>query len=257
MWERLVIAVALVAGCGHAAARTGDTKPTRPFEPKPAYIPGERTTWNVTWLNMKVATITMAVGQPGVVEGRPAITVRYEIATAGLMRHLTNARTEIAAILDADSGMAIKTAGSVSHLYSGHRRRRATSGELPWRRYDRPYYLEQLGTIGAARGAWRGKLGALGYIPVRVRYKRFHLEMTAVRREAIGVPAGVIRCVRIEGVLRDVYRHHPEDFPYVAWISDDSARVPVRVEVRSGWVGTVKAELSSHHDPRTSATASR
>jgi len=243
---RMGLLVLMIAGCSqvHTAPVVSDTAQS---EPEPLYIPGERATWELRWLNVVMGKLTMAVGQPGTVQGRPAIVVRMQAATAGVLAHVRKAKSELAATLDTTSGQAIKTSGNIDGLFTGDVTRqgyRARRPGLRWRRYYNAYYLEWLGALGLVRAAWTGTLGQLGFIPVSVRGRRYHLEMIAKKRERILSRKGPVNTVRIEGVLRNTGKGR--HYPYVTWISDDDRRIFIRAKIQSGWMGTVEAELTGY-----------
>lgn len=252
-----VIAAALLGASACSKQAAPPTGPTDQYEPGVRYIAGERAQWELRWLNVVMGRLTMAVGQPGEMDGQPAITVRMEAATAGVLAKLNQASSELAAVLNLQSGLAIRTSGNIDGLFTGSVTRPGFKPRHPglrWRRYWQRYFLEPLGTIGALRAAWKGQLGELGYVPVSLRGRRYHLEMTARRRERILSRQGPVAAIRIEGVLRQVRTNRPLHHAYVVWISDDPRQIPIRAHIQSGWVGTVEAELVHYSRPASGGT---
>lgn len=71
-----------------------------------------------------------------------------------------------------------------------------------------------------------------------------------VRREALTTPAGAFRTVLVEMRVRDPRRYRGEGVVRINF-TDDSARLPVRIESTMPMVGTAVLLLESHTSPAT------
>jgi hypothetical protein len=83
-------------------------------------------------------------------------------------------------------------------------------------------------------------------VPVSDGKKAVVAKVQAQQREEIRVPDGAYKTIRYEAFLFDNALYHRSAHLYV-WLSDDSRRLPVQIQVRMPiTVGTITLELEKH-----------
>ncbi|HUH04800.1 MAG TPA: DUF3108 domain-containing protein, partial [Kofleriaceae bacterium] len=163
---RVVAMAVVLAGCARVPSTAGQpagpgvTDPDLVGQVRPMYVPGETMTFEVRWFDVVMGGLNLAVGDPGTTEGRPAIVVRLEAHTDGILKLVTDARSETAALLDLDTGVPLQLAGNIDDLYSGEimdRDYQQKEVSLEWRPFalsmpDGVRATETLGGLGLLRG---------------------------------------------------------------------------------------------------------
>src|SRR5262245_35620424 len=112
--ELLALVVA-VAGCAGAEAAAPQA-PVRPAATQQAGLgltPGESMAFEVQLAGVLVGEAQLAVGEPGVVDGRRAIVVKSRAATAGAAALIRKIVDEATTVIDADTGRPISVETNV------------------------------------------------------------------------------------------------------------------------------------------------
>lgn len=194
-------------------------------------VPGESMELSVDLRGMTVGRVQVAVGQPGTVDGRPAIIIRSRAVSAGFVSIFGDLTWDLTTTLDLETGTALREEEEVHIKIPGK------AAEHEKRERSQLSGLNAHAVAGQLR-AWHSKLGE--QIQTEVTFNDFTLalELVDAGREIVGkFPA-----VRYEGTLKHRY-------PIKLWISDDESRVPLRMIVDSK-LGTVAVELVDYDAPK-------
>jgi hypothetical protein len=261
-----VAALLGVLGCARVPSTAGTPAPPDVDDPDlvgtnaPVYVSGETMVWEVRWLDLVMGGLGLAVGEPGTADGRPAIVVRLEAHTAGVLELVTDARSEMAVLLDLDSGVPLQIAGNIDDLYSGevmHEDYEQKDVALEWQ----PFHLsmpdgvratETLGGLGLLRG-WHARPGSRAHGFAGVRDLRFRMDAVSRGVETVQVAATTHPAVRIDGLATrvsfDLRPDLTDTYPFIVWLSDDERRIPLLIHVQNKWGGVVEIELTQYSAP--------
>jgi hypothetical protein len=224
----------VLLGCAGASAHS--TPPAPAVEAvelgAPLLFADETMVYAVSFRGISVATVRVAVGKPGVVEGRPAIIVEAKGATEGLLKLIgdmdwqmeTTIDTQLGTVIRAHEIADVKVVGETRHI-------------------DRDFGTEHnvLSAVSALRG-WHSKPNQ--EVSTTVRIDRLSLDVTGREAaheflDAQGKPA-----VRYDGVAEVESK-----VPITMWLSDDVARVPLAMHAATQW-GAIDVELVEYEGPR-------
>lgn len=225
--------VVFIVGCaGVAAAPAPPPAPPvqRPFQ-APLAIPGESMAFEVSFRGLRVARVQVAVGQPGVFQGRPSIIVKSHGVTDGLAALFGELDWTMSTTMDLEHGAPLLAEESAVVTVRGKTK---TENE---RFTDGTHTVHS--AVCVLRG-WQSAPAQSARTSMRIVDLVLDLEVHDVAREFLdsaGKPA-----VRYDGLARS-------RFPFKIWISDDTARVPLRAETSTKW-GAVVVELVEYNAPR-------
>jgi hypothetical protein len=194
----------------------------------PLVVPGETMVFEISFRGLRVARVQVAVGQPGWVGGRRAIIVKSHGETDGLVAMLGGLDWLLETTIDLERGTPIE---SREHATITFRGKTENSDE---HRTDDTHTIHS--AVTALRG-WRSSPDQHGQIELRIADARISLDVHEAGRDFIDKPA-----VRYEGVARG-------KFPFKIWLSDDTARVPLRMQTSTKW-GAIAIELVEYTAPR-------
>lgn len=269
---------ALGLGCGASSTTPLSVEhlalPVAPKEATPVektfYIPGESMSFTVSLRGMVGGEATLAVGEPGLVNGKPVVVVRSRVQSAGMMAVVKEVRDEMVTWIDLDSGSVLKHEASARYGKKAATVSTNLGGGKPgpfhidYKRVGRvPLALRQMlpdatlamdvhATLGVLR-AWDGDDAedASFFILSGRRLWRSVLRVGA--HETIRTAVGKHPAVRIDGVaqrvnrgLRDDKRKKPRNFSI--WFSDDANRLPLLVMVTTDY-GELRVELTDYSRP--------
>lgn len=227
----------------------------------PLFVPGEMISWDVHWLDVLMGGMSLASGHPGEVDGRDAIIVRVEAHTAGVLARVKTAYSELATMIDLDTGLPMQVAGNIDDLYSGDimdRDYQQKDVDLDWRSWDLGAYPDQpltetVGALGWLRG-WRDTDGDEVAFLARVRGMLFQLRAVARGDESIWQLGAAVGVRRIDGIVTrmsfDLRPDLTDTYPFILWVTDDERRIPVRIHVQNQWGGVTELEMTHYgsHD---------
>lgn len=234
------------------------------------YIPGEAMSFEFKFRDVLVGRAGLAVGEPGVIQGRPTLIVRSEVETVGVGKMVKVIRDDITTWLDTargqtvrqkaemifgdkDLALEIRCAGQWVFIdflrrgpkYQGKRKRFARS-KRQYRLPDGEIGHDSHAVLGALR-AWEGQVGERLYfygVSGR-RIWRSGLEFKGY--ETIRTAMGLYPTLRFEGTAqRMTYKMQPDTRRkargYTIWLSDDGNRLPLLITGRTEY-GEVSLEL--------------
>ena len=282
----LTMVAALTASCA------GRPHPSSPATPAPAavsaaapvsldgvrplFFPGETVTWEVAFRGIEGGRARLAVGAPALVDGRSVLALHAQAESSGMLAIVKNVHDDIAAWLDADTGLPLRTSsnsnatGKDIHAESvfdqvkrrvaidytiGGKKRQQTGRRLP---PDTTY--DPLGVILVLRG-WDAPDGArTGFYTMGGR-TLWRTELVVDGREVRTTRLGKLPCVRMTGTSRRLLassfspdqKKPPRKF--TVWFSDDARRVPVHI-VAATELGDLDVDATSY-EVAPLATASR
>jgi hypothetical protein len=239
---RLVLAAALLSACAGQLANPLDSdeivdapEEERPIGPAHG-VEREMVEYEVKLRGIVVGRVQVAVGSRGVVDGRPAVVVRSRAAGAGLADVFGDFRWELTTTVDIDAGCALEEDEEIDV---------AVAGKRDHQHQTRKFTLEQCRHnvhtgAGALRG-WRSHVGSSAVLEVGFDGGSVDIDLTDAARETIGTVQGSTPSVRYDGMLRGTHK-------VSAWLSDDDARVPLRMHSGSK-LGEIDVEMVSYEVP--------
>ncbi len=273
-----ILALFLLAGCGASASAPLAVEsialpklPAETIKPqKTLFIPGENMSFEISLRGVLGGTAVIAVGQPGFVDGVPAIVVRSRVNSAGVVAAIKEVRDEIVTWLDLETGIIIsheanskfgdKEAIIASKFGSG----KTGPFALDYQRKGKPNMtVVQALPPEAMAFDIHAMLGLLRAMDVRDgdeesffllsgrRLWRSSLKVGA--HETIKTATGRHPAIRFDGVaqrvnrgLRDVKKKKPRN--YSVWLSDDANRLPLLVMATTEY-GDLRVELVDYSRP--------
>lgn len=283
----LVSALAAVAchGAAPAPQKIGPVLPimTSRLPYRMWYVPGEQMSFEVSYRGLVVGRGRLAAGQPGELQGRPALIVHSELQSAGLGAFFKEVNDMLESTLDLGGEVVAghsevrigdretivdsrfpgaRVVVQVDRHQVGEQRQQQTSAPrvqvrrmLPQRTYLLPTGdrgLDIHGVLGAVR-AWRGTVGTVLVFYGLGNYSLWHNELLFYGAETLETAAGPVRAVRFTGMATRVDpllrpdRRKPRRF-YTLWLSDDQQRVPLRVTGNTEF-GEVTVDLTEYRAP--------
>jgi hypothetical protein len=212
-------------------------------------------------LDVLMGGMSLAAGHPGEVDGQRALIVRVEAHTAGVLAKLKNAYSELATMIDLDTGLPMQVAGNIDDLYSGDimdADYEQKNVDLDWRPWDTGTFpgqplTETVSALGWLRG-WRDTDGDQATFLAQVRGMLFQMNAVARGDESIWQLGASVGVRRIDGIVtRMSYDLKPDltdTYPFIMWVTDDERRIPVRIHVQNQWGGITKLEMTYYrsHD---------
>jgi hypothetical protein len=183
-----------------------------------------------------VGRVQVAVGSRGVVGGRPAVVVRSRAAGAGLADVLGDFRWELTTTVDIDAGCALDEDEEIDVAFGGKREH-----EHQTRKFTLEQCRHNVHTGAGALRGWKSHLGSNAQLEVSFDRGSVELDLTDAARETIGTFQGSTPSIRYDGMLRGKH-------PISAWLSDDDARVPLRMHSGSK-LGEIDIEMVSYEVP--------
>lgn len=272
-WSALLLAglatSAMACGGSAEAFTLPPAAPTAQAEARGALglAPGEQMAFEVRLAGVAVGEAVLAVGEPGQLEGRSALTVRSKLSTTGAVRLLRPVDDESTTVIDAQSGAPLMLETHV--LLGGQEtftKARFAQGQavVEVRRAQdaagRPYTVSfgdapahDAHSAMAELRTWRAAPGAKRTMWAVGGRRLWRVDLTYVGVESLGTAQGNRRATRLDGVG---YRANPnrtldERRPprrFSVWFSDDADRVPLRIGAITE-LGDVRIDLTEYARP--------
>ena len=257
----------------HPPAAVDARPPVELGEVKPRYFAGEQITWEVTFRGIEGGRARMAVGDPASVDGVQVLALHAQAESSGLLAVVKTFHDEIAAWLDADTGLPLRTVGDSNisgkaiHAEAtfDHAARRVTVDYVvngkpskTGRRLPAGAVYDPLGVILVLRG-WDAPNGQRAVFHTIGGRTLWRTDLVVDGRELHATKLGKLPCVRMTGTS---YRLHaslavdgkrpPRRF--TAWFTDDARRVPVEILAHTE-LGDLQVAATSYETrpPLTSA----
>jgi hypothetical protein len=223
-----------VVGCAGASAKT--TPPAAKTEVEigpPLLFADETMVYGITFRGISVASVRVAVGKPGWVDGRPAIIIKAKGATEGLLTLIGDIDWQMETTIDTELGKPIR-AHEIADV--------KVVGET--RHIDRDAGVDKhnvLSAVAALRG-WRSQPNQETSVPIRIDRLSLDAQLRETAHEFLDAqdkPA-----VRYDGTAA-----FDSKVPITMWLSDDLARVPLAMRASTEW-GAIGVELVEYEAPR-------
>lgn len=252
---RSLLPLLLAAGCATSSAPAAPATPTTPATaPTPAAkpppvvtllaaptLPGERIAFELTFRGIGVGLVETTVGQPGRYDDRTAVIIQSRATGTGVVEMITNYIGELTTTADFAEGFALAMRKEEWFEVLGK-----PHHDDYERTYPRDEQVHDLHTGIHAIRAWRSRPGDRAKITLTVAAKKLDLELVDAGR-AIH-PYRNTPAVRYTGAFDCGCEGENDMVPFTLWISDDAARVPLRIHAKTRW-GTARAELAAYSSP--------
>ncbi len=235
------------------------------------FRPGESMRFELSLRGIVGGEASVAVGSPGLVDGKRVIIVRSRVESAGVVAVFKEVKDEVTTWVDLDTGLPLEhqasvkfgpkamtvetkfaggSAGSfdVAVTRSGSEVRRVAHQSMP---ADIAAF-DAHSVIGALR-AWRAEEGQHAYFFALVGRHLWQNTVRLTQHERVRTRLGRFDALRIDGVARRLTRDLREDPRkppryYTMWLSDDDQHLPLLVTGKTEY-GEVKAELVEYTAP--------
>lgn len=233
----------------------------------PYFVAGESMTWEVTFLGVTGGRARLAVGAPGMIDGHRVIEVVAQAESAGVLAAIKRMRDSVESRIDLASGLPTLTESEVelkdkTLAVSATRRVGEAIVDLVVRRgvgrvvrstrtlpaiatHDPVSAILRLRGFRAPEGT-RAVFHTLGGLRV------WQTELLVAGVEDIDGPLGKRAALKMTGISRRMTgphldaKHKPRSF--TVWLSDDDARVPLRIEAHTE-LGDIVVTATSHEVP--------
>lgn len=199
----------------------------------PVLFADETMVYAISFRGLSVATVRVAVGKPGWVDGRPAIIIKARGATEGLLTLLGEIDWQLATTIDLSTGEAMHMHEEANVTFAGETKKIDR---------DRDTTKHTVVSAVASLRGWRSLPNQEASVDLQID----RLDLTATLHEAAheflaaqGKPA-----VRYEGIAAFDSR-----VPITMWLSDDVARVPLAMRAATKW-GAIAVDLVEYEAPR-------
>jgi hypothetical protein len=227
----------LLAGCATAAAgasmSASNAGEAKPMQLAMVYgVPGETMEYEFALRGIPVGRVVVAVGDVGWIEGRRAMIVRGRGQSAGLAALLAEMVWEMTSTVDLDHGYVLASHEETAMTFAG-------TTEHEHQNIGDEHVHDIMSAVGAIR-AWRSAPAQRAEISIRlgssslsgVLVDASHEFLASAERPAVKYTGTFEGRVHITG-----------------WLSDDTARVPLRLEMDTP-IGRLTVDLVDYHAPR-------
>jgi len=239
-------------------------------ETRALFFAGEQMTFELSLRGITGGEATLAVGTPGVVDGRREIIVQSRVESAGVAAMFKEVRDEISTSIDLATSRPVShhaqvKFGSRESTIDTHFAQGAVgSFEIEYtpkggktRRLRQAMPADQAAfdmhaAIGALR-AWTPADGEQVFLYTMAGRQLWQITLRMTGREPVKTALGRYPALRIDGVGRRVTRELRPDLDkperhFTVWLSDDENRLPLVTEGKTEY-GDVKAELVEYSRP--------
>jgi hypothetical protein len=277
-WMPLALAAALTAsGAGAAAGCAGAEAMPGPqsaalgaqaiAEAGIGLHPGESMAFEVQLAGVLVGEAQLAVGEPGVVDGRRALVVRSRAATAGAAALVRKIVDEATSVIDAETGRPISVEANVemgdkrtvsSAAFSGTTatvtyKRNTEAAPQTWKIDFGANQLHDAHTAMAQLRGWHAAPGTTRTVFVVGGRRLWRVDVKYIGEESIGSTVGNRRAVVYEGssfrAKRDLtIESNKPGRTFRVWLSDDADRVPLKVAAKTE-LGDIVMTLTEYNRP--------
>lgn len=242
--------------------------PVALLDVRPFFVVGETITWELTYHGIEGGRARLAVGSPGVVEGRRVLGVTAEAESSGLLAVVKQLRDAAATWIDLESGLPVTTESEA--VISGNRLRvethwrrsepavdmRVSRQAAPVRKVVRRLPLlethDPLSALLLIR-SWRAPVGSHAVLYALGGQRLWRTQIRVEGREEVTGRLGDRPAVRMSGTstrltsgLRDDLSKPPRTF--TLWLSNDDERIPLRILARTE-LGPVEITATSYQTP--------
>lgn len=277
----------LLGACGAVAtqpdvpepvAEPVDTTP-RPLPTSLFFIPGETMNFDFHFRDILVGRGALAVGHPGVLDGRPTLLVRSEIGTTGIGKMVKVIRDDVITWLDTERArpmqqtaemvfgesmidFKIRCAGRWVFVEIHRKGARYQQGMRKRFARTRRHHRLPEGEIGhdahsvlGALRAWEGRVGERIYFYAISGARMWRADLVFDGHDSRTTPIGNYPALRFVGTAQRLTRKMQPDprfkkpRTFTIWLSDDANRLPLAIEGKTE-LGTAAVRLVDYYKPR-------
>ncbi|MDA8099446.1 MAG: DUF3108 domain-containing protein [Nitrospiraceae bacterium] len=219
----------------------------------PAFAPGERLTYNVSWSNVfSAGTSVMEVLGEKSEDGRPLLLFRSTAKSIGVVDRFYPVKDVVESLVDPRTFESISYHLDQSHgsrkrkrtLVFDHQHRTVTytmngSREV----FDIPEHtLDALSALYYVRAKEPLEIGRTIVVPIHDSGKNWTVEIFVLKKEKVETPAGTFNTVMVKTYPKyeGVFMHKGEIF---MWLTDDNRKIPVQMK-STITIGSVMATLT-------------
>ena len=226
-----------------------------------AFKTGEKLSFRVHYGLINAATITMAVDQSTVINGRNTFAVRCEGETLKSFDWAYKVRDKFQSWVDAEALAPVRYAKTVREnkyfdedvaIYMHEKKKlRNSDGELTMPAYTQDiasalYYARNLNFTNAY-------VNQVFPLDVYLDNKVYNLNFTYLGKETLSTDIGKVKCIKLRPKLV-VDRVFKSSNDMTVWISDDANRIPIRVQTAIK-VGSIKVDITKYEGLKNTFSA--
>lgn len=226
-----------------------------------AFKAGEKLTFRVHYGLINAATITMAVDQSTVINGRNTFAVRCEGETLKSFDWAYKVRDKFQSWVDAEALAPVRYAKTVREnkyfdedvaIYMHDKKKlRNSDGELTMPAYTQDiasalFYARNLNFTNAY-------VNQVFPLDLYLDNKIYNLNFTYLGKETLSTDIGKVKCLKLRPKLV-VDRVFKSSNDMTVWISDDANHIPIRVQSAIK-VGSIKVDITSHQGLKNTFSA--
>jgi hypothetical protein len=206
------------------------------------FAPGERLTYQISWLGVPVGSAVFEVNSAGRFRGRPVWRFRMRAKTNEYADAIYKVRDDMQSWVDARMRRSVhfrKTQREGSYhrdvkLTFNHRKGRITY-QNQWRKYPpRKLFKDSYDPLALVYGFRRSKVKKTGSMEMSATdgLKTIRASVRVHGKEQLTVGDVIYTCWKVEPELKDVggIFKRSKNAKMVAWFTDDDHRLPVRLE---------------------------
>jgi hypothetical protein len=234
----------------NAAASAGEVPATRPL---PAFLPGERLTYNVSWSNIVSAgTAVMEVKQERTEDGRDLLRFLSTAASIGMVDKVYTVRDTVQSLYDPRTQLS--RSYSLDQRHGKRKRKRSlvfdhvakkatyTSDGTTMVVDVKDHVQDALSSLYYLRTVESFSVGTSIMIPICDSGKNWDVEVQVLAREKVTTPVGEFNTIKIKTYPKyeGVFMHKGEIF---IWLTDDRWRIPVLMK-STITIGSIVADLT-------------
>jgi hypothetical protein len=199
---------------------------------------GEQVEYEVKLRGVVVGRFQIAVGTRGVVNGRSAVNVHSRASGAGLADVFGQFSWDLVSTTDIDSGCTLAEDESIDVEIAGKR-----DHQHDQRTFDLNVCQRDVHAAAGALRGWHSHVGSTTQLDVTFGTKTLDVRLADAGRETIKTVLGNTPAIRYEGSTSMA-----NSYSLVGWISDDVARVPLRMHGTTK-LGDIDVELVNYDVP--------
>lgn len=235
------------------------------------FLEGERFESAIKLDDLKIASGSFEVLGRCLADGKPVFDVSTRVASTGILTVFQSGKSETRGLVDVDGSSPVESHWDV---LIGERRTvlDADFAQGSFRYHQTRYLPDQAkpkesrrqiiapieqvphdghSVLGYLR-SWEPPDGTRGFVYALMGRNLWKADLHFVGREPLGTAKGLVLSRRIDGVARRVSERNFEPLkasparPFTLWISDDEARLPLRILLETE-LAKVTVELEQHH----------
>ena len=221
-----------------------------------AFREGEKLTFDVKYGFVTAGVASFEIPKIKKISGREAYHVLFEVNTVSTFDNIFKVRDRYETYIDVEGIFPWRfeqhiREGSYSRDFSAFFDQRKGNAKTSGGEYDIPKYVNDIvSAFFFARTLDYTELKVGDRVPLKNFYKDkvYDLDVVYHGKEIIEVEAGKFECLIVEPLVQEGGLFKSEG-SIMIWLSNDEAKIPVRVKTKVV-VGAINSDLTSYHDDR-------